>query len=169
MAVVGRAEAGMRAIGRGATVLQLRAPDLTTRDLERECAALVRASTVPVVVSSRCDVALACGAAGVNLPERDIGLADARALMGDRLVGRSVHSVESALAAANDGADYVIFGPVWASPSHPDGKPLGLDALAAAARAVSVPVIAIGGVDFERAVQCLAAGAAGYAGIRTFM
>ena len=168
MAVVDSAAAGLRAEERGATVLQLRMPQVATRELERECTELLRQARVPVVVSSRCDVALACGAAGVNLPELDIDVADARALMGDRWVGRSVHSLQSARAAAVAAADYVIFGPVWSSPTHPEREPLGLEALTAAVQSVAIPVLAIGGVDRERAAECLAAGAAGYAAIRMF-
>ena len=168
MAVVASAEAGLNAIKKGATILQLRAPDLTARELEREADALVPKASVPVVVSSRCDVALAAGAAGVNLPERDISVFEARSLMGQRLVGRSVHSVESAVAAEHEGADYVIFGPVWPSPSHPDEKPQGTRALADVARAVQIPVLAIGGVTSERASECAQAGAAGYAAITLF-
>jgi thiamine-phosphate pyrophosphorylase len=168
MAVVASAEAGLHAITKGATIIQLRAPDLSARELERETSALVPKSSVPVVVSSRCDVALAAGAAGVNLPERDISVAEARTLMGQRLVGRSVHSIDSALAAERDGADYVIFGPVWPSPSHTKEKPQGIRALAAVARAVRVPVLAIGGVTSESAEECARAGAAGYAAITLF-
>jgi thiamine-phosphate pyrophosphorylase len=168
MAVVSTADAGMKAVAQGTTVLQLRAPANSTADLEREAARLVKSSPVPVLVSSRCDVALAIGAAGVNLPERDISVADARRLLGDRIVGRSVHSVAAAREAEREGADFVIFGPVWPSPSHPGRDSQGLEALSAVARAVRLPVLAIGGVDAERARQCLDAGAAGYAAIRMF-
>ncbi|HYR47192.1 MAG TPA: thiamine phosphate synthase [Candidatus Polarisedimenticolia bacterium] len=162
------AEAGLNAIRKGATIVQLRAPDLTARQLEAEANALVPKASVPVVVSSRCDVALAAGAAGVNLPERDIRVAEARTLMGQRLVGRSVHSIESAVAAEREGADYVIFGPVWPSPSHPEEKPQGIQALAEVACAVRIPVLAIGGVTSERVEECARAGAAGYAAITLF-
>lgn len=168
MAVVASAEAGLKAIKRGATIVQLRAPDLTARELEHQANALVAKASVPVVVSSRCDVALAAGTAGVNLPERDISVAEARTLMGQRLVGRSVHSIESAVTAEREGADYVIFGPVWPSPSHPDEKPQGARALADVARTVRIPVLAIGGVTSERAEECAKAGAAGYAAITLF-
>jgi len=167
MAVVAGAEAGLRA-ARRATIVQLRAPLLTTRELEQEARSLVAASPVPVLVSSRCDVALAAGAAGVNLPERDISAADARRVLGRSLVGRSVHSIDAAKAAERDGASYVVFGPVFASASHPQSSPAGLDALGAIARAVRIPVLAIGGVTEERIQQCLAAGAAGYAAIGLF-
>jgi thiamine-phosphate pyrophosphorylase len=168
MAVVASAEAGLDAITKGATMVQLRAPNLTARQLERAASALVPKASVPVVVSSRCDVALAAGAAGVNLPERDIRVAEARTLMGQRLVGRSVHSIDSAVAAEREGADYVIFGPVWPSPSHRNEKPQGLPALAEVARALRIPVLAIGGVTLERAKECARAGAAGYAAITLF-
>jgi len=167
MAIVSNAEAGLRAASR-ATILQLRAPGRHTRDLERDALLLVASSPVPVVVSSRCDVALACGAAGVNLPERDISTREARALLGGRLVGCSVHSPESAVAAEGEGADYVIFGPVWPSSSHPDVEPAGVEALARVAHAVRIPVLAIGGVTAGRIEECHRAGAAGYAAISLF-
>ena len=183
MAVVSSASAGQRAAspspdrgeGRGeglksaiATILQLRAPGLTAAALEREARALVASVSVPVLVSSRCDVALACQAAGVNLPERDISVADARALLDDRLVGRSVHSIEAALRAEAEDADFVIFGPVWESATHPELPPAGLSALEAVARSVAIPVLAIGGVTEDRIELCLAAGADGYAAIGLF-
>ena len=150
------------------TIIQLRAPGLTTRALEREANELVASAQVPVIVSSRCDVALASGAAGVNLPERDIRASDARKLFGKRLVGRSVHSVDAAQQAERDGADFVIFGPVWESSSHPGSSPAGIAALERVAHAVKIPVLAIGGVTRERIAECHAAGAAGYAAIGLF-
>ncbi len=167
MAIVTTASVGMGAAGR-ATILQLRAPLSAARATEHEASALVATSPVPVVVSSRCDIALAAGAAGVNLPENDIPVAAARALMGERLVGRSVHSLDSALRAESDGADYVIFGPVWPSASHPASAPAGITALAEVAHALRIPVLAIGGVTEERIAECHAAGAAGFAAIGLF-
>jgi thiamine-phosphate pyrophosphorylase len=167
MAVVTSASAGLRAAPR-ATVIQLRAPGLSTVALERAAAELVATASVPVLVSSRCDVVLATGAAGVNLPESDISVADARTLLGRRLVGRSVHSIAAAQQAEGEGADFVIFGPVWQSASHPGSEPAGLAALEAVVRAVRIPVLAIGGVTEERIAECLATGAGGYAAIGMF-
>lgn len=167
MAVVASASAGLHAAKR-ATVVQLRAPHLSARALEAHASELVAASPVPVLISSRCDVALAAGAAGVNLPEREIAVADARALLGQRLIGRSVHSLDGATQAERDGADFVIFGPVWVSESHAGTAPAGVDALTEVARALRIPVLAIGGVTEERIPLCHAAGAAGYAAIRLF-
>jgi thiamine-phosphate pyrophosphorylase len=167
MAIVAGAQAGLRAASR-ATIVQLRAPDLTAREVERELTQLVASSPVPVLVSSRCDLAVASGAAGVNLPERDIPIGEARVLVGDRLIGRSVHSLEAAREAEHDGADYVIFGPIWSSATHRDSEPVGIEALAAVVRAVRIPVLAIGGVTAERVADILDSGAAGYAAIRMF-
>ena len=167
MAVVTSAESGLRAAPR-ATILQLRAPDMTIAHLEPEANELVGASSIPVVVSSRCDLAIACEAAGAHLPERDIAPSDARRLLGERLVGRSVHSLQSAVSAERDGADYLIFGPVWLSASHPQVAPAGIDALAKVARSVRIPVLAIGGVTEERIAEVHRAGVAGYAAIRLF-
>ena len=167
MAIVSSFEAGLSAASR-ATILQLRAPTMPVADLESEAARLVASSPVPVLVSSRCDVALAAGAAGVNLPERDVPTRDARELLGDRLVGRSVHSLEAALAAEHNGADFVIFGPVWESSTHPEVPSTGVAALARVADALQIAVLAIGGVNEARIAECLQAGAAGYAAIRLF-
>ena len=167
MAIVSSAAAGMRAASR-ATIVQLRAPGLSTMALEREANDLVATVSVPVLVSSRCDLALAAGAAGVNLPENDISVTEARTLLGRRLVGRSVHSIGSARQAELEGADFVIYGPVWASASHPGGAPVGLRALGDLVRSVRIPVVAIGGVTQERIEEILASGAAGYAAIRLF-
>jgi thiamine-phosphate diphosphorylase len=165
MAVIDSAEAGLRAAARGATVVQLRAPGLSARDIEME-AMLLRASlTVPVILSSRCDIALADGLAGVNLPEDDIPVSEARKLLGERWISRSVHSAPS--AQASTGADCVIFGPVWDTPSHPGRRPEGLEALRSVAQRSPVPVIAIGGVTADRIPQVLSV-CAGYAAITLF-
>jgi thiamine-phosphate diphosphorylase len=168
MAVVADAATGLRSVDRGATIVQLRNPRMSARELESEAVRLVAASSVPVLISARCDIALASGAAGVNLPERDIAVADARSVLPESIVGRSVHSLEGAREAERQGADFVIFGPVWASPTHAGQEARGLGALAEVARAVRIPVLAIGGVTLERAEECLRAGGSGYAAITMF-
>src|SRR5207248_6467546 len=103
------------------------------------------------------------------LPEAGIAAADARALLGPGpLVGRSVHSPAAVDEAAAGGADFVVLGPLFPTPTHPTSSGLGLDLLATVAAGSSIPVLAIGGIDRERARLCLAAGAAGYAAIRLF-
>jgi thiamine-phosphate pyrophosphorylase len=167
MAVVASADAGLRAASR-ATIIQLRAPALTARQVEVEAARLVAQSPIPVLMSSRCDIAVAVNAAGVNLPERDIDTEFARGLVRRGLIGRSVHSLAAAMRAQVEGADFVIFGPVWASASHREVAPAGVAALSEVARSLRIPVLAIGGVTEERIAECHAAGAAGYAAIRLF-
>jgi len=164
MAVVASADAGLRVAPR-ATILQLRAPELGAGAFEIQARALVRSSTLPVLISSRCDVALAVSASGVNLPERDVAVRDARMILGDLIIGRSVHTLRAGLEAERDGADFVIFGPVWPSPTHPAGQAAGLTALAEISRELNIPVVAIGGVTALRIAECNAAGAAGYAAI----
>jgi thiamine-phosphate pyrophosphorylase len=169
MAIVRDCPAGLRAVARGATLLQLRDPTATARALETEVRRLVAAAGVPVVVSARTDIAIAAGAAGVHLPERDLPVAAARRLLGDgRLVGRSVHSEAAAREAEAEHADYLVFGSVYASASHPDQPAAGLDALRRVVAAVRLPVLAIGGVDARRAEECRSAGAAGFAAIGYF-
>ena len=79
-----------------------------------------------------------------------------------------MHSLDGALQAERDGADFVIFGPVWASESHAGSTPAGVRALTEVAHALLIPVVAIGGVTDERIAESHAAGAAGYAAIRLF-
>lgn len=168
MAVVATVEAGLRARSGGATLVQLRRPGADAAPLLEDARRLVADARLPVLVSSRVDVALAAGADGAHLPEHDLPVEAARRLVPDRLLGRSVHDVEAARDAAAAGADYLIFGPVFATPAHPGAQPVGLDALQEVASAVEVPVLAIGGVDASRLSDCLAAGAAGYAAVRPF-
>jgi thiamine-phosphate pyrophosphorylase len=169
MAVVDGSSAGQTAAASGATHLLLRMPAATVRAFHRALVELTAAVSVPVLVSDRVDLALGAGAAGVNLPEAGLGVAAARELLGPGpLVGRSVHSLEAAGAAAAEGADFVLLGPIFPTPTHPDSPGLGLELLARAASASAIPVLAIGGVDRERAARCLEAGAAGYAAIRLF-
>lgn len=166
MAIVDSAAAGMRALELGAGLIRLRAPGLSIRRQEEEAGLLVAAVSIPVIVTSRIDLALAVGAAGVHLPAGDVPVAEARRLAPDLIVGLSVHAPDEAAAT---GADYLLFGPIWATPSHPERRAAGLDALReAVAAARPVPVLAIGGVDAARTERVMRAGAAGWAAIRMY-
>jgi len=165
-----------RAAHAGADAVQLREKDLSGRALlEWTEAALARAENSKIIINDRLDAALAAGAAGVHLGGESLPVADVaqfrragRAPAGF-LIGRSCHAVEEALQAERDAADYVFFGPVFATPSKARfGPPQGVDALAAACRRVHIPVLAIGGVTLENAGACRAAGASGVAAIRLF-
>jgi thiamine-phosphate pyrophosphorylase len=116
-----------------------------------------------VLINDRVDLAAASGAAGVHLPAAGLPTPVARRLLGpEALIGRSAHDADEARDAFEDGADYVLLGPIWATPSHPERGPLGADAIAAALPAV---VIAIGGITPERARVCREAGAYGVAAV----
>ncbi len=126
--------------------------------------------SVPMLVNGNWEAALACGARHVHLPEKSLPLGVARYRMGGNgLLGKSVHSVENALRAQADGADYVIAGTIFASQSHPDIEPAGLDFLREVCAAVSIPVLAIGGVTPENTADCMGAGAAGVAVLSPIM
>jgi thiamine-phosphate pyrophosphorylase len=166
-------ERALAAAPPGAVAVQLREKDLDGRDLLRlaeELRAVTRAAGAPLLVNDRVDVALAVEADGVHLPGGGLPISEARRLLGPgALVGTSAHAAEAARAAAEAGADFVVFGPVYATPSKLRyGPPQGLAALAAAARAARpVPVFAIGGIEPDNARDCVSAGATGVAVIRS--
>lgn len=149
----------------GVTGFQVRDKDATTRELvalTRLVLAAVRPSGATVIVDDRLDVALATGADGVHLGADDLSVADARRLAPDLVIGTTCRSAEAVHRAAADGATYAGFGPVFATASKsglPD--PLGVEAITAAAGVL--PLIAIGGLDADRARQCREAGAHGVA------
>lgn len=129
-----------------------------------------------ILVNDRLDVALAGNADGVHLGENSLPLSEARRLLQnfqksspEFMTGASCHSLASAQAAESDGADYLFFGPVFATPSKAAfGEPQGLQRLREVCRAVKMPVLAIGGVTAQNAAQCLDSGASGIAAIRLF-
>lgn len=156
------------AIAGGATSIQYRAKDATTRRMIEEAgalAALCRGSGVPLLVNDRLDVALAVDADGVHLGQDDLPASLARAILGSgRLIGVTAPTVDAALQAERDGADYVGSGPFAATATKDVRRPiLGAAGLAAIARACRIPVVAIGGIDAEAAGRAAAAGATGVA------
>lgn len=169
-----RARAVMAA-GRARVAVHLRAPRMNTRSLFILAEVLAEAQRTTgawLVVNDRVDVALAAGARGVQLPTRGLSVADARALAAGRLtLGASVHSVDDARAAATAGADWLLAGHVYATPSHAGATPRGegfvreVAALAATLPA-PVPVVGIGGIRPDHVAGLRAAGASGIAVIR---
>ena len=159
-AIVSDLETAEQAVAAGATVVQLRVKAPTAEVVERGRG--FRSLTVTFVVNDDVQAALELGADGVHLGQEDPGAETARAA--GLLLGRSASTPRQALAAD---ADYLGAGPVWATPSKTDADPpIGLDGLRAICRAVSIPVVAIGGVDASNAGDCIRAGAAGVAVIR---
>lgn len=158
----------------GVDAVQLREKDLLTRDLlalARELRAITRRHRAKLLINDRIDVALAVGADGVHLPADSFAIEDARRLLGaDAVIGVSTHSVDEVRRAADDGADYIVFGPIYDTPSKlPYGSPLGCEALRRAVAAVPVPIIAIGGIDTDNATAVRATGCAGLAVIRAIL
>lgn len=158
----------------GVDAVQLREKDLPAGALF-ELASRLRDVTsrysARLLINDRIDVALAVGADGVHLPGDSFAPEDARRLLGTRaLIGVSTHSVEQARLAAARGADFVVFGPVFDTPSkRAFGAPLGLDALGEVSRAVRVPVLAIGGLTAEHVQDVRQRGARGVAVIAAIL
>jgi thiamine-phosphate diphosphorylase len=165
---LGKKAAAIAALG-PAAALVLRDRDGTTAHLAeigRRFVSLAHPPESTVVVSSRADLARALGADGVQLGLADLSVADVREVLARVWVGRSVHSAEEAKAAADEGADYLVAGHVFITPTHPDRPAAGL-ALISACVGTGLPVIAIGGVTRENAAECREAGAYGVAAIRS--
>lgn len=163
-----------QAAAAGVDLVQIREKDLSARALcqlvERAVAA-VEAYATRVLVNDRFDVALACGAHGVHLTTQSLPTRVVRAQVGDRLmIGVSTHSLEEVRRAEREGADFVVCGPVFETPSkQPYGPPLGLAAFAEIVRQTRLPVLGIGGIDLTNFRRVLACGARGIAAIRLFM
>jgi len=156
------------AIRGGATVIQLREKEATTREMIRLGEALheiTRQAGIPLIVNDRVDVALAIDAEGVHVGQDDMPAAVARRLIGpDKILGVSAETVAQALEAQRDGADYLGVGDVYGTPTKPNaGPPIGVEGLAEIARAVSIPVVGIGGITPENAAAVIDAGAVGVA------
>ena len=163
-AIVEDLAAGRAAVGGGATVVQLRRKGATTDELVDAGQDFPELDAL-FVVNDDVEAAVRLGANGVHLGRADQGAE--RAVAAGLLLGTSAASVAEALEGERQRAAYIGAGPVWATPSKPDADPaIGLDGLAEICRAVSIPVVAIGGIDVSNAGDCIRAGAAGVAVIR---
>jgi thiamine-phosphate pyrophosphorylase len=152
------------AVAGGATVVQLRLKDASTDEVV-ERGRPFRALSATFVVNDDVEAALRLGADGVHLGRGDEGAE--RALENGLLLGLSAARLDEALDAEARGATYVGAGPIWPTPSKLDADPaIGLDGLREICAAVSIPVVAIGGIDAATAGECVKAGAAGVAVIR---
>jgi thiamine-phosphate pyrophosphorylase len=151
--------------------IQIREKDLKDRELAMLVRRVLRAAPGKLIlVNTRADIAMACGAHGVHLPSDSLAPSELRRIVpaGFR-IGVSCHTKADVARAAREGADYVVFGPVFAPLSKPAAGPaVGLEGLADACRASPIPVLALGGITEENAPGCLAAGAAGIAAITLF-
>ncbi len=166
LAVIGQALAA------GVDLIQIREKDMETRPLLALVeAALTRArgTATRILVNDRLDVALAARADGVHLPAHGLPVAEVRRAYPELLIGASCHDLAELRAAEAGGADFAVFGPVFTPLSKESARPpVGVEKLADAARAVKIPVFALGGITVENAAECLRAGAAGLAAISLF-
>lgn len=174
------------AVEAGVDWVQIREKDLSTRQLADLTGSAVKLCGAAggtnsekqfrtrILVNDRFDVACAAGATGTHSGESSMpveAFIEARRMLGlhDFLIGASCHSLERAKETAAAGGDYLFFGPVFATPSKQRyGPPQGIAKLGEVCEAVSIPVIAIGGITAENAAACRDAGAAGIAAIRLF-
>jgi thiamine-phosphate pyrophosphorylase len=162
------------AVGEQFDLVQIREKNLTAATLfalARCAATLTRGSSTRLLINDRADVALAAGVAGVHLATTSLAASTVRRAFGSQfLIGVSTHNLTEALAAQTAGANFIVFGPVFATPAKlAYGAPAGLEKLSEIARAVQpLPVLALGGVTLENVPQALNAGAAGIAAIRLF-
>jgi thiamine-phosphate pyrophosphorylase len=163
-AIVSDFDTARAAVEGGATVIQLRLKGASTEELISTGAAFRELETT-FVVNDDVQAAIALGADGVHLGRDDPGAETA--LASGLLLGTSAASVDEAKAGEALGAAYIGAGPVWETPTKPDADPpIGLDGLAEICEALSLPVIAIGGIDADNAAECIAAGAYGVAVVR---
>ena len=157
-----------QAVDAGLPAVQLRERDLPTGELcalAREIQSITEPRAVPLIVNDRVDLMLAMDLAGVHLRANSVPVSVARRLVGpDRFVGVSTHSLDEVEQANRDGADYVLFGPIFETPSKlPFGPPLGLAVLTEVCRRSAIPVFAVGGVTSVSVPDIIQAGAHGVA------
>ena len=158
------ADVARQMVAGGVDIVQLRAKNLLAPDIVALAAAVqpvTAAAGVPLIINDYPWLVERCGADGAHVGQDDGPLAAARAKAGEgKLVGRSTHSLEQARAARDEGADYLGFGPLFATPTKPDYQPIGLDDIARVhAEITDRPLFCIGGVKLENLPEIIAAGA----------
>ncbi len=162
-----------RAIRWGTDFVQIREKDLPDRELyelTRKALSLARGTRCRILINGRADIALAAGAHGVHLPSTGLRIRDLHLLLRRGLIfGVSAHNLREAVGAAEQGAHYLLLGPVNPTQSKPAyGPPLGLVQFQRICAKVPIPVLALGGIQADSILPALTAGAAGIAGISLF-
>ena len=150
-------------IAGGVDIIQLRAKVRRVSEiatLATELHGVTSQAQVPLVINDHAEIARAVGAEGVHVGQDDLSIAQVRGIVGpDCIVGRSTHSLSQATQAASQGADYIGFGPLFATPTKPDYAPIGLADISAVHAAVALPIFCIGGIKLHNLPQVVAAGA----------
>ena len=148
----------------GARIIQLRDKEASSRELleqTRDCLKLTREAGAMLIVNDRADIALTAGADGVHLGQDDMTVADAREMLGeDKIIGLSTHSIDQFRAALETSANYITVGPIYPTTTKENLAPVvGLDLIREAKGLADRPLVAIGGINHERAPEVFAAGA----------
>ena len=147
----------------GVDIIQLRGKEAsleTLTSLARELHRITSEGGVPLIVNDHAEVARQVEIEGVHVGQDDDAVAAVRARVGRQMiVGKSTHSLEQARAGEGEGANYIGFGPVFATPTKPDYVPIGLADIAQVHREVTVPIFCIGGIKLENMETVIAAGA----------
>ena len=160
------------AVAGGVGMVQVREKNMPTGELYRlaEKLRLVTLGKALLIINDRIDIALAVDADGIHLPSHSLPIDVARSLCREEMLfGRSVHSVEEAVAAENDGVDYLILGTIYGTASHPGREGSGPGLIEGVKARLSIPVYAIGGVNASNAGEVIRAGADGIAVIRSIL
>ncbi len=156
------------AVDGGATVVQLREKDCSTREFIEQAMAIknfLKDRGVPLIINDRVDVAQAVEADGVHLGQTDMPLGTAKRILGDSMIiGISAESLQDAVEAEKGGADYLGVSPIYATPTKTDtAPPLGLEGLREIRKAVRIPLVGIGGLNRDNAAEVIRSGADGVA------
>lgn len=147
----------------GIDLIQLRAknrPISEIRTAATELHSLTEKRSVPLIINDHAEIARAASAEGAHVGQEDPAIRDVREIVGaERMVGKSTHTVDQAIRAFYEGADYIGFGPIFATPTKPDYPPIGLEEIRRVHEAVRIPIFCIGGITLGNLPEVLSAGA----------
>jgi thiamine-phosphate pyrophosphorylase len=147
----------------GVDLIQLRAKMRPSAEIAQTAAALHRMTmerNVPLIINDHPEIARVVSAEGVHVGQDDPAISQVREIAGpDRMVGKSTHSLDQAIRAFCEGADYIGFGPIFATPTKPDYPPVGLEEIRKIHEAVRIPIFCIGGITLDNLSEVIAAGA----------
>ncbi len=160
-----------KALKKGIRMVQLREKELSGLEyyqLAKRVRELTQDYDAMLFINDRVDIALAVNADGVHLPEKGLPPSVVKKIAPKLLVGYSAHSLEQALCAQEEGADFITLSPIFKTQSHPEVEPIGLGLLKEVSQRLSIPVYALGGITWDRIKLCYKNGAYGIAGIGLF-
>lgn len=147
----------------GVDLIQLRAKARPSAEIAKTAAELhfiTMERDVPLIINDHPEIARVVSAEGVHVGQDDLAISEVREIAGpDRIVGKSTHSVDQAIRAFHEGADYIGFGPIFATPTKPDYRPIGLNEIQRVHEAVRIPIFCIGGIKLDNLPDVIAAGA----------